>query len=1075
MAKATTTAARACLLAGLAFLVACGDHAVAEDVAVAPDDSQTPDATVAGADGVDTVVGAPDIVAPETIAQDVAPDAGNDAVSEVAAAEIVEADAVAPMDAPVALDEEVGTDAIESIDLTAETLADAAALDADAAGTDAADAIAEPDVSVSPVELVPCDAANPCAAGVCDPKLHACVGCQNAAGDCPPGQDCLQQKCVLAVGCISDAACKATQQVCDKTLGLCADCVVAKDCGVNQACINHTCLDAVPCDSSKTCAGVCDPIGGVCVQCAYNSDCPSTQYCNALHQCGPNICSMDGCGSGGWKFACQGGSFKAWASCDDGDTCTTDTCTKGDCGHVMNTAACDDGDLCTAGDVCVNDKCTSTPTNCDDNDACTTDSCDSKTGCGHVSMAATCVDGSLCTDDSCDVKTGKCVFAPNSAVCDDGSLCTTGDVCSGGSCVGAPANCDDGDGCTTDSCASSSGCAHASFGATCVDSNPCTDDACDSATGKCTFKPNSLACNDGSLCTSGDACSGGSCVGTAVNCSDNNPCTNDSCDAASGCHSAFNTAACSDGLACTIGDVCAGGSCQHGSPGPCDDGNVCTIDGCDLIKDCMHVNSTANCSDGNGCTAGDVCAKGSCAPGNPINCDDGNGCTIDSCDPTAGCSNLAGSGACNDANPCTSGEVCNNKVCGGGTPQACNDGNLCTDDTCAGDGVNCIYTAHDGLACDADGNACTVGDACAAKACKPGTATLCFDALACTSDACDPANGNCVFTAKNGAPCEDGNPCTYGDTCVGKLCGAGNLLVCDDGNPCTLDTCDSVKGCTTAPDNLAACDDCDACTVKDFCSNGGCVSGDKKDCDDHDSCTADACDSALGCVHIAAANGSACAFGLCTLNTCQAGLCIAGSQCDDKRACTTDYCNPSSGECGHSPIASCPGCPGFAGATCSACGDGYVYTDSLPMDQCAPDVPVWGMEAITPTDLVAPGDGTILDNAAVTPLMWVQADGAATTWSTADAGCKATKLLGLTGWRLPTDAELERLVDYGRTSPAIATVFAATTSSGPYWTSVTGIGTGSGSAWTIDFTTGADSLLFKNSQPARVRCVRPNN
>ena len=92
----------------------------------------------------------------------------------------------------------------------------------------------------------------------------------------------------------------------------------------------------------------------------------------------------------------------------------------------------------------------------------------------------------------------------------------------------------------------------------CNDNNPCTADSCNPATG-CVHTNNTAPCNDGLLCTSGDVCSGGSCAGTAINCNDSNVCTNDSCNPATGlCVHGNNTDACDDGNACTTVDVCAG-------------------------------------------------------------------------------------------------------------------------------------------------------------------------------------------------------------------------------------------------------------------------------------------------------------------------------------------------------------------------------------------------------------------------------------------------------------------------------------------------------------------------------------
>jgi hypothetical protein len=47
-----------------------------------------------------------------------------------------------------------------------------------------------------------------------------------------------------------------------------------------------------------------------------------------------------------------------------------------------------------------------------------------------------------------------------------------------------------------------------------------------------------------------------------LNCNDNNPCTDDSCNAATGCAHTNNTASCDDGNACTASDVCGGGVCS---------------------------------------------------------------------------------------------------------------------------------------------------------------------------------------------------------------------------------------------------------------------------------------------------------------------------------------------------------------------------------------------------------------------------------------------------------------------------------------------------------------------------------
>src|SRR5207249_4118659 len=112
------------------------------------------------------------------------------------------------------------------------------------------------------------------------------------------------------------------------------------------------------------------------------------------------------------------------------------------------------------------------------------------------------------------------------------------------------ADCDDGDACNgVESCDLSSGTCVPGTAVDCTDQNPCTDDLCDPATGACS-NPEAAAgtvCDDGNACTTGDTCSDGVCVGAALSCDDGNPCTDDSCDPATGCVSTPNTAPCDDG------------------------------------------------------------------------------------------------------------------------------------------------------------------------------------------------------------------------------------------------------------------------------------------------------------------------------------------------------------------------------------------------------------------------------------------------------------------------------------------------------------------------------------------------
>jgi hypothetical protein len=187
-----------------------------------------------------------------------------------------------------------------------------------------------------------------------------------------------------------------------------------------------------------------------------------------------------------------------------------------------------------------------------------------------------CDDGLPCTDDFADEANNCACDNPLSfpgTVCDDGNSCTTGTTCDG--LGGSAANCDNG------------------TAVNCDDNNPCTDDSCDPALG-CIHTNNTGACNDGNACTANDTCGGGTCnPGTAVVCNDNNPCTDDTCDASAGCVYTNNTAPCGvSGNACVTGGTCGGGTCQPGGPVNCDDNNCCTIDSCDPATGCVHTANT---------------------------------------------------------------------------------------------------------------------------------------------------------------------------------------------------------------------------------------------------------------------------------------------------------------------------------------------------------------------------------------------------------------------------------------------------------------------------------------------------
>ena len=161
-----------------------------------------------------------------------------------------------------------------------------------------------------------------------------------------------------------------------------------------------------------------------------------------------------------------------------------------------------------------------------------------------------------------------------------------------------------------------------------------------------------------------------------------------------------NGAGCdADGSVCTVGDVCSGGTCKAGSALNCDDANACTTDGCSASKGCSHVANSQPCNDGNACTGPDVCSGGACKPA-LLNCDDGNPCTTDTCDATKGCVHAA----VPDKTSCSSVALCLGGVC---TAGSCGDGVVlaalgeqCDDHDLSGDGCSATCKKEDPACAD---------------------------------------------------------------------------------------------------------------------------------------------------------------------------------------------------------------------------------------------------------------------------------------------------------------------------------------------------------------------------------------
>ncbi|MBN9685632.1 MULTISPECIES: kelch repeat-containing protein [unclassified Corallococcus] len=345
--------------------------------------------------------------------------------------------------------------------------------------------------------------------------------------------------------------------------------VAGQTARLNTAELLGTC-ETVTCNTAPS---QCHSSAGVCSNgtCTYPLQ-PAGFSCNDGNACtGNDVCSSTGTCSG-TAIACEAPPGQCYQSAG--------TCSDGSCSYAYKAAGaqCDDGDACTLGETCNGaGGCAGTPVSC-------------STPPGQCYQAAGTCSG------------GTCSYAPKAAgtACDDGNAGTINDVCSGsGSCAGVVA-------CTTppDACHGSPGtysngaCTYPlrPAGTSCGPGQICT------ATGMCasgcliagtfhaagttnpsgacqvcnpsvsttnwSFKPAATECR----AASGPCDVAESCSGTAADCpadgfkgsgtactSDNNACTQDTCNAAGSCtHPPVAT-----GTSCGSGQLCnPAGQCQ---------------------------------------------------------------------------------------------------------------------------------------------------------------------------------------------------------------------------------------------------------------------------------------------------------------------------------------------------------------------------------------------------------------------------------------------------------------------------------------------------------------------------------
>ena len=584
-------------------------------------------------------------------------------------------------------------------------------------------------------------AANEPALGVapCSDGIAATTGDYCEAGVCKSGTD--------TSSCASNADCLPQEDgnLCNGTL-FCNKALKPAACQLNPATIvtcasgNDTACEKNACAIAT---GKCD-----CSASAKQGTCALSPVEIASEVCAAGKCR--------WESLPYGAPPAPALACDDGNACSKgETCQQGNCGGGTDICVCkadsdcggqEDGNACNGTLFCnkASKKCELNP-----------------------ASIVVCPSGldSACVKNICAAKTGQCGLAnaPSTTVCDDGDSCTVSDACDNGTCKGGTNTCacstdsqcgkyEDGDGCNgtlfCDKSKSPALCAvNPATLVTCpsVDDTACLKNTCQPKTGKCqpVKASDGAECSDNVACTQGDSCKAGLCQAgvLACECLVHADCLSKEdgnlCNGTLYCDKSGLVPLCKLNLATIV--VCAKGlvACQKTACNPSN--GVCQP---------APADEGSPCSDGNACTKEEVCQGGACQ-GKPIDCDDSDACTFDSCSPTGGCQHAAPS---------------------------CTDKNTCTDDVCDPKTGQCKFLAKgDGLACDADSNGCTVGDTCKGGKCLVGAPVACQLAPGpCELALCNSVSANqfqCIASQKaDGADCEDGDACTLGSACAGGVC-----------------------------------------------------------------------------------------------------------------------------------------------------------------------------------------------------------------------------------------------------------------------------------------------------------------